>query len=135
VTPSWYGKPRYDCAFVVEDQKKEGFKGLSAVRIKLLFSFKFRGVIFPCALVHWFKKHGRTPDVKTGMWVVYPEYRGQFPYMTVIHLDTILRGAHLLPVFGDALVPLQFDYSDTLDAFSAFYVSRYADHHMNEIIF
>ncbi|KAF7366229.1 C2H2-type domain-containing protein [Mycena venus] len=77
-TPSWrkHGARR-DCAFAVEDQDKPGFRGMSVVRIKLFFSFTHDGVDYPCALVEWFKKVGRSPDIATGMWVVEPEYRGK----------------------------------------------------------
>jgi hypothetical protein len=72
-TPSWrkHGARR-DCAFAVEDQDKPGFRGTSVVRVKLFFSFNHDGVEYPCALVEWFKKVGRSPDVYTGMWVVEP---------------------------------------------------------------
>jgi hypothetical protein len=33
------------------------------------------------------------------------------------------------------MLPVGFDYSDSLDAFSAFYVNKYIDHHPNEIAF
>ncbi|THU77511.1 hypothetical protein K435DRAFT_702188, partial [Dendrothele bispora CBS 962.96] len=53
----------------------------------------------------------------------------------VIHLDTILCLAHLLPVFGKKSLPRKFDYHYTLDCFSTLYGNQYADHHANEIIF
>jgi hypothetical protein len=54
-TPQWCNAgPRRDCAFVVEDQEKAGFKGLSIVHPQLLFSFKHSGITYPCALVQWF---------------------------------------------------------------------------------
>jgi hypothetical protein len=47
-----------------------------------------------------------------------------------------LRGAHLIDVAGKEFVPLtNFDFSDSLDAFEAFYVNKYADHHSHEIAF
>ncbi|KAK0439300.1 uncharacterized protein EV420DRAFT_1623207 [Desarmillaria tabescens] len=126
-TLSWHGYTQYDCALAVMDQDKAGFRGMNAVRVLLFFSFKHDGREFPCALVHWFKTYGRGPDPKTGMWIVRPDFRGSVrrsPVLSVIHLDTLLRGAHLLP----------FHYSRSLDCFEAFYVNRYADHHMHEII-
>ncbi|KAK0227297.1 hypothetical protein EDD85DRAFT_776824 [Armillaria nabsnona] len=86
-------------------------------------------------LVHWFKQHGWHPDKKTGLWVVKPETVHGNPVISIVHLDTILRGAHLLPVYGSHPVPHKFDYAYTLDCFRAFYVNKYADHHTNEIIF
>jgi hypothetical protein len=68
-TPSWRNQgARRDCAFVVEDQEKPRMKGLSVVRVKLLFLFEHRGKVYPCALVEWFKTMGRSPDRDTGRW-------------------------------------------------------------------
>ena len=134
--PSWRGKvPRRDCAFVVEDEDKPGMKGMSVVRIRVFFSFDHEGVTYPCALVEWFKTYGRSPDVETGMWKVRREYKNGIHVTSVVHLDTILRGAHLLPVFGKEFLPVDFDPADTLDAFHAYYINKYADHHSHEIIF
>jgi len=54
-------------------------------------------IYFPCALIHWFSVVGDTPDEDTGMWVVKPDYLpGQKPFLEVIHVDSILRGAHFI---------------------------------------
>ncbi|KAK7008370.1 C2H2-type domain-containing protein [Favolaschia claudopus] len=135
-TPSWRKKnSRRDCAFAVEDQDKPGFRGMSVVRVKLLFSFDHDGVYYPCALVEWFKKVGRSPDPCTGMWIVEPELRGKKRVVTILHLDSLLRGAHLIPVYGTKNIPVGFPYYHSLDAFNAFHVNKYADHHTNEIAF
>ncbi|KAK0433929.1 uncharacterized protein EV420DRAFT_1282903 [Desarmillaria tabescens] len=102
-TPSWHGYPRYDCALAIVDEEKSGFRGMNAVRILLFFSFRHNGKEFPCALVHWFNTYGRLPDAKTGLWIVRPDFRGtarHTPVLSVIHVDTLLQGTHLLPVFG-----------------------------------
>jgi hypothetical protein len=53
---------------------------------------------------------------------------------TVVHLDTFLRGAHVLPVFdGTTRLPVDFHYSYSLDAFEAFFINKYADNQMFEI--
>jgi hypothetical protein len=67
------GGQRRDCAFVVEDQNKAGFDGLSVVRIRLLFSFKYSGTSYPCALVEWFNKAQKNRDTDTGLWIVQPD--------------------------------------------------------------
>ncbi|KAJ7803304.1 hypothetical protein B0H13DRAFT_2244639 [Mycena leptocephala] len=140
LTPSWrkHGARR-DCAFAVEDQDKPGFRGMSVVRIKLFFSFTHDGVDYPCALVEWFKKVGRSTDSCAGMWVVEPELHGKHWLVTILHLDSLLRGAHLSPVFGSAHIPVNFllliSQHSFLAAFNAFYVNRYIDHHANEIAF
>ena len=56
-----------------------------------------------------------------GMWVVKPEedcHRKRLT--TIVHLDTILRGAHLIPVYGSHFIPPHFCHSWSLDAFKAF---------------
>ncbi|KAG6807727.1 hypothetical protein H0H92_006594 [Tricholoma furcatifolium] len=132
-TPSWRGKEaRYDCAYVVKNQEP-GMKGLDVVRVRLFFSFEHEGITYPCALVEWFKTAGRCSD--TGMWKVKTDVvRGQRE-TSVLHLDSFLRGAHLLPVFGNAHLPKDFHFSYSLDAFDLFYVNKFADHHAHEIAF
>ncbi|KAJ7440651.1 hypothetical protein B0H11DRAFT_2292790 [Mycena galericulata] len=135
-TPSWRKRgARRDCVFAVENQDQPGFRGMSVVRVKLFFSFVYDGVDYPCALVEWFKKVGRSPDICSGMWIVEPEYRGKRRVVTILHLDSLLRGAHLIPVYGDTHIPVGFSYTHSLDAFAAFHVNKYADHHANEIAF
>lgn len=135
-TSAWRKRgPRRDCAFVVENEDLPGMRGLRVVRVRLFFSFMHRGVQYPCALVEWFRSVGDEPDATTGMWRVEPEFVGQDKDMSVLHLDTFLRGAHLIPIFGPDPLPLDFRYSYSLDAFKAFYVNKYIDHHANEIVF
>ncbi|KAF6753796.1 hypothetical protein DFP72DRAFT_813711, partial [Ephemerocybe angulata] len=137
-TPTWRKSgPRYDCAFLVADETKKGFRGLEAVRLKALLSFTYEGTEYPCAVVEWFKKVGRSPDKETGMWIVEPDMSSGERDVTVVHLDSIFRAAHLLPVYGSAcpLIPLDFDHSTSLDRFQAYYVNKYIDHHANEIAF
>jgi hypothetical protein len=117
------------------DQQAQGFQAMSVVRIRLFFSFTHNGVDYPCALVDWFKKVGRSPDPETGMWIVEPEMSGRSQLTTVVHLDTLLRGAHLIPVYGSAHIPVGFRYIHSLDAFKSFHVNKYIDHHANEIAF
>lgn len=137
-TPSWRkGAPRYDCVYLVGDESKPGFRGLSVVRLKALMSFTFQGIEYPCAVVEWFKTVGRSPDPETGMWIVKPDRSSGVRDTTIVHLDAVLRSAHLLPVYGAQypLIPPNFDHNDSLDAFGAYYVNKYIDHHSNEIAF
>jgi hypothetical protein len=122
---------------VVEDEEKPGMRGMNVVRIQLFFSFFHNGKQYLCALVEWFSRIGRSPDPETGMWKVRPDIqRGQPPQRlcSVIHLNSFLRGAHL-PVFGHSFLPINFNYTYSLDAFASYYVNHFADHHSHEIIF
>ncbi|KAF9029372.1 hypothetical protein BDZ89DRAFT_950655 [Hymenopellis radicata] len=136
-TPSWYGHHRRDTALVVTDPDKPGFRGMSVVRVLLFFSFTHDSKEYECALVHWYDRYGSHPDPRTGMWRVVPDVRGrgEEPYLSVVSLDTMFRAVHLLPIFGKQPVPIDHHFAYSLDAFSSFYVNKYADHHANEILF
>ena len=97
------------------------------------FSFSHDGVEYPCALVRWFSHVGDSPDEPTGMWIVQPDGDESLP--SIIHLDTVVRAAHLLPVFGPEYVSRTLSFTDTLDTFTEFYVNKFADHHAFEIAF
>ncbi|KAI0026526.1 hypothetical protein K488DRAFT_66256, partial [Vararia minispora EC-137] len=81
----------------------------------------------------------QAPDPVTGMWKVRPEVvaqgRSSIRLRSVEHLDSVLRAAHLMPVFGYGSLPRGFDYRYTLDAFKEFYVNKYIDYHAREIAF
>ena len=134
-TPSWRGRgvPRRDCAFIVEDDNEPGMRGMGVVRILLFFSFRYNNKHYPCALVEWFKKVGLDPV--TGMWVVRPDNVREKRERSVLHLESFLRAAHLIPVFGTCTIPRDFHFLYSLDAFDAYYVNKYIDNHASEIAF
>ena len=134
---SWRKGPgRYDTIFVNTDPSMEGMQGLDIARVCLFFLFSHDGVEYPCALVHWFSRVGNLPDDNTGMWVVEPDVLANGEAFTlIIHLDMIVRASHLIPVFGSQHVSKTLSFTDTLDAFSSFYVNKYIDHHAFEIAF
>lgn len=86
--------------------------------------------------MEWFNKAQRTRDAHTGLWIVEPDLQGvhKWPFMSVIHLDCLLRAAHLMPVFGSHAMPDGFCYEWSLDTFQAFYVNQYIDHHTHELL-
>jgi hypothetical protein len=133
-TPSWRGREqRHDCAFVITDDSQPGMMGMSIVRVLLFFSFDYSGVVYPCTVVEWFETVGL--DHVTGLWVVHPDVTEGKRDKTVLHLDSFLRGAHLIPRYGMQKLPLDFHFSYSLDVFESYYVNKYIDHHANEIIF
>jgi len=133
-TPSFYGHERRDTVFVVLDDSKDGMEGMEIGRVLLFFSFRYRRRDFSCALINWLVRD-EEPDPDTGMWTVRLEcdQRGQ-PTVEVIDLDTIARGAHLLPVYGSSKVPDNFSYHDALDSYNSFFVNHFIDHHAHEFI-
>ncbi|KAJ7346397.1 hypothetical protein DFH08DRAFT_1008610, partial [Mycena albidolilacea] len=118
------------------DPNLPGFRGLLAAHVLLFSSFQHCGTKYPCALVTWFSAIGAEPCPDVGMWMVEPDVDRRGECTTdIIHIDTILRGAHLIGIYADSFLPRHFKYSDTLDRFTAFYINKYADHHANEIAF
>ena len=135
--PSWrMGPPRNDCIFAENDPAMKGFRGLFVAQVSHFFSFRYRSTFYPCALVQWFVATSDSPCGDTGMWVVKPELDGnQHRVTSIIHLDCIVRGAHLIGVYGNELLPHDFKHTDSLTAFHAYHVNKFADHHANEIAF
>lgn len=135
--PSWYnGLARYDTVFVETAPDEIGMLALDTARVRLFFSFNYRGTVYPCALVHWYECVDDTPNDITGMWVVKPEvHEDGRPHASVLHMDTILRASHLIPVFGTTAVPRGLSPAHSLDIYRAFYVNKFVDHHAFEIAF
>ena len=134
-TDTWRNGPgQYDCIFVNTDPSVDGMLGLDIARVQFFFSFKHEGTMFPCALVHWFSRVSNSPDELTGMWIVKPDLAEDGTHITsVIHIDTIFRAAHLMPVYGNDAVPRYLSFTQSLDAFNSYYVNKYIDHHAFEI--
>lgn len=133
-TPLFHGHERRDTVFVVLDESKGGMEGMEIGRVLLFFSFHYRRESFSCALINWFI-HDEEPDRDTGMWTVQLEHdrQGQ-PTVEVIDINTIARGAHLLPVYGSSRVPDDFSHHDALDSYNSFFVNHFIDHHAHEFI-
>jgi hypothetical protein len=132
--PSWRNGPsRYDTVLVSTDSQLEGMRGLDVGRVRLFFSFTHEDIDYPCALISWYDRVSNLPDEDTGMWIVRP-VPGSF---AVIHVDAILRCAHLIPVFGQNPIDrsLNLTFNSSLDVFLSYYVNKYADHHMHEIAY
>lgn len=135
-TPSWHGgPPRNDCVFLTKDSEAEGMRGLHVVRIRFFFKFTHNAEQYPCALVQWFSTTNE-PCEDTTMWIVQPDidHYGR-PVETVVHVDCIVRGALLIPVYGSEFLPPHVNFSNSLGLFKAYFVNKYADHHAHEIAF
>jgi hypothetical protein len=132
--PSWRnGGARCDCAFVSARPWLPGMRGLDVVRVLALFSFVFHGKEYPCAVVHRFILSDE-PDDDTGMWIARPAFNNRRqPDISVIHLDTIYRAAHLIPLHEGHNISPEIQPEHSYDAFRSYYVNKYADHHAFEI--
>ncbi|KAG1848126.1 hypothetical protein F4604DRAFT_1935550 [Suillus subluteus] len=112
----------------------EGMRGLNVARVKCFFSFKFNWEVYPCVLIQWFDKISDCADEDTGMWMVKPGVlEDGSPNLSVIHIDTVYRAAHLIPVYGPEFIPHTLKFYHSYDMFRSFYVNKYADHHTFEI--
>ena len=113
--------------------------GLDIARVYLFFSFKYNRRRYACAFVRWFERVGNQPDPATGMWIIKPRVRRQgrknVPVVSVIHINTIYRAAHLIGVPSPrSPIPLTLEDADSLDWFTSFYVNKYIDHHAFETL-
>jgi hypothetical protein len=127
--------PRYDCVLVATDATSTSFSSMQVARTRLFFSVNHLNTTIPCVLVDWFTPVGAHPDPVTGLWVVKPEYTANNRHQSsVIHLDTVLCGIHLLPVHKKHVVAHTHHYSRSLDHYRRFYVNKYIDYHAFETI-
>jgi len=74
---------------------------------------------------------GNSPCSQTGMWPVEPE----FDVMSIIHIDSILCGAHLMGFACKSHIPREVTCHNSLDAFASFFVNKYINHQAHEIAF
>ncbi|KAI6024264.1 hypothetical protein EDC04DRAFT_2724966 [Pisolithus marmoratus] len=66
------------------------------------------------------------------MWIVRPAVTAHCcPAVAVIHVDTIYRVAHLIPLYANAThpIPRNIKPHHSYDVFATFYVNRFIDHH------
>ena len=125
--PAWRGpKGRYDCIFI-----DTAYDPVAVTRARLFFNFSYKGTNHSCALIHWFTKLEDEPSELNGMWIVeHMRNPDGTPVASIVGIDTIVRSAHLLPLFDDdGFVSKDLECDDTLDHFDMFYVNRYVDHH------
>jgi hypothetical protein len=136
----WKGKPRHDTVFVkISDDEGGVMNGMLIARVLLFFSFHVPILreVFPCALVNWFIPVSDQRDRVMGTWEVKLEMAGvraMQPTLEVIHLDSIVRGAHLLPAYGRGFLPEDFDFRDALEAFQSYFVNNLIDYHAHELL-
>ncbi|EDR05786.1 uncharacterized protein LACBIDRAFT_302507 [Laccaria bicolor S238N-H82] len=95
-------------------------KGMSVVHVKLLFHLSMMGRRIRVRLL-----------IGSNMWARHPIQKQGCGRYNLRHT----KCAHLLPVFGRDVLPFDFHFSYSLDAFESYYVNKYADHHSHEICF
>lgn len=138
--PSWQGGPgRYDCVLIETDPDAPGMLGLDVAQVNAFLSFTHKSKQYRCALVSWFSRIGEKADTNTKMWMLqadFNDHRGTEHHCSVISVDSIVRAAHLMPVFGSGFTPKHLTPALSLTTiFRGWYVNKYIDHHAFEIAF
>lgn len=117
------------------DETETTVNNLNLAWVMAFFSFSRHGKVYQCALVYWFSTFGLEPDPDTSMWVVVPDYDDhRYRNMSVIHVDSIVRAAHLLPIFDKSKLPSMLNYTHSLNHFCGFYMNKYIDPHAFELL-
>lgn len=135
-TSRWYNSyERRDTVLIqLGDEDVDPLGGMVVARVLRFISFVHDEIFYPCALVNWYLPEDNEPDEVSGMWVVKPEKENGRRTIGLVHLDSIVRACHLMPVFGETRIPTYFHFSNTLSAFKAFYLNHYIDFHAREYI-
>jgi hypothetical protein len=75
-----------------------------------------------------------TANKDTGIWMVSPSFHEDGSWnLAVIHIDTIFRAAHLIPIYSSEYISHSLKFYHSIDSFHSFYVNKFADHHAFEI--
>jgi len=136
------GVSRYDTVLIKLNNGESGMRAFSVGRLRLLFSFRYFMSTYICALVDDFHVVDDGPDLDTGMWKVKKAFhlRSRRRLSRVICLTDILRAVHLIPIFKvtvtgrQVMLPEKSSPDTALDDYQLFYVNKYIDHHMFEIL-
>jgi hypothetical protein len=124
--PKWRNKcPRYDTVLIQNGNSDDVMGGMLVGRVLNFLSLTHSDICHNSALVEWFLPYGEKPDPVTGMWLVRPEQRDGKRHIGLVHTECIVRGCHLIGVYGKGLLPKDFHFSFSLDAFNLFYVNKY----------
>lgn len=130
----WWGGPaRRDCVFIEHNAEHAGFRGLYVAQVEAFLKVVHERKSYPSALVSWFSTIGDTPCRDSGLWMVKRDLDRGKKVMSIIHLDSILRGAHLIGFPGKSFIPNDMRSTDSLNAFKSFFVNKYIDYHAHEI--
>lgn len=113
--------------------------GLDVAQVHAFLSFTHDSKLYQCALVSWFSRLGDKPDDTTHMWMLQGDFNDPEKterHCAVISIDSILRAAHLMPMFGSGFTPKGLTPALSLTSvFRGWYVNKFIDHHAFEIAF
>ena len=112
-----------------------GPHGLSVAWLHLLFSFTKSNTCHNVALIQWYSYLGDSPDEDTGMWAIKKERESNgLPIIDFIYIDAIVQSCQLLPIYGRGMIPCQVTHMTSFNCFQAYYVNKFADHHLFELL-
>ncbi|KAL6308722.1 hypothetical protein BKA93DRAFT_725077 [Sparassis latifolia] len=132
-TPSWrHAGMHFDCSFIKSPSTDDGVDAFEVARILLFFTIHFRDIQYSCVLIRRYELVNDRPDRDTGMWIIRLQMDDDG--ISVIRVDSIIRAAHLIPVF-DGRVPRGLIEHHSLDVYNQFYVNKYVDHHAFYMLF
>lgn len=127
------GKARYDTVLLQNEDDEDPMHGMLVGHVLTFLSLVHEDTRYDTALIEWFLPLGEEPDPMTGMWIVRPEVCRGNRNIGLVHTDCIIRGCHLVGVYGRHRVPRDFHFSLSLDAFDI-YLNHYIDYHAHEYI-
>lgn len=133
--PSWRDHPQFDTVLINTNADEAGMKGMVVGRVMGFMCFTYQGERYPCTLIDWFEMVQDEPSDVTGMYIVQPELDDENNQVSsIVHLDSIFCAVHLTPLYHNTVIPVDFCYWYTLDAFETFYINCYSDYHAHECI-
>jgi hypothetical protein len=134
--PQWRnGYSRYDTVLIQNTgDDSDVMRGMVVGRVLSFLSFTYLERQYDTALVQWLIPVSDAPDAVTGMWVVKPEIKHGKRSVGLVHTDSIVRGCHLIGVYGKHRLPKDFPFTLTHDAFNLFYVNHFIDYHAHATI-
>ncbi|KIK95499.1 hypothetical protein PAXRUDRAFT_140531, partial [Paxillus rubicundulus Ve08.2h10] len=75
------------------------------------------------------------PNDLMGMWMVSPSFLDNgSKNLAIIHLGSIVHGAHLLPTYGMEVVSEHDVFHNSLDLYHGFCVNCFIDNHTFELV-
>ncbi|KAI0084245.1 hypothetical protein BDY19DRAFT_987574 [Irpex rosettiformis] len=96
---------RYDTVLIQNGEDDGPMHGMIVGRVLSFLRFVHNAVEYNTALVQWYMPMHEHVDEVTGMWIVKPEIRHGQRTVGLTHVETIVRGCHLIGVYGRDRVP------------------------------
>jgi hypothetical protein len=132
-TPLWYRSyERRDTVLVQVAGSANTFGGMAVGRVIRFLKFAHAGITYDAALLEWFDRVSDAPHPVTGMWEFAPSQVCGLKQMSIVRLDSIFRGCHLIPKYGTTFVREKQHFSHTLLSFRTFFLNHYVDYHACE---